>query len=361
MLVPNSLREAALGARGAALARHARHRPAADDRRHRSPARHSQSRASRARRRRCSSPARSSGHGDARGTRPMPSRRSRSRSSSCPSQADPTRTTRMAWAAALVLILFILFASLERALARDSQPSQARAALGDEPAEGRNRVRVEYDRARRARRAEASAAAAARAARTGLRHPGPDRDLRHQAGLQGRVDGGLQEPRHRDHRAVGLRQEHLHPLPQPDERPRPELPPDGDDPLPRPGHRGQGRRPGRGAPHDRHGLPAAEPVPEVDPRQRRLGPEGARDEGQPRRARREGADAGGSLGRGEGPAEGERARPLRRAAAAPLHRARHRGRAGRRPHGRAGLGARSRSRPRRSSSSCTSSRASTRS
>ena len=29
-------------------------------------------------------------------------------------------------------------------------------------------------------------------------------------------------------------------------------------------------RPGRGAPPDRHGLPAAEPVPEVDLRQRRL-------------------------------------------------------------------------------------------
>ena len=42
----------------------------------------------------------------------------------------------------------------------------------------------------------------------------------------------------------------------------------------------QGRRPGRRAAHDRHGLPAPEPVPEVDLRQRRLGPEGARDEGQ---------------------------------------------------------------------------------
>ena len=34
--------------------------------------------------------------------------------------------------------------------------------------------------------------------------------------------------------------------------------------------------PGRGAPADRHGLPEAEPVPEVDPRQRRLRAEGAR-------------------------------------------------------------------------------------
>ena len=31
----------------------------------------------------------------------------------------------------------------------------------------------------------------------------------------------LQEPDHRDDRPVGLRQEHLHPLPEPDERPRP--------------------------------------------------------------------------------------------------------------------------------------------
>ena len=45
---------------------------------------------------------------------------------------------------------------------------------------------------------------------------------------------------------------------------------------------------------------------------------------------------------------------LRRAAAAPLHRARDRRRAGRRPDGRAGLGARPDRDRRRSSSSCTS-------
>ena len=55
------------------------------------------------------------------------------------------------------------------------------------------------------------------------------------------------------------------------------------------------------------------PVPEVDPRQRRLGPEGARHEGRHQGARREGADAGGALGRGQGPAEG-RARSGSRAA-----------------------------------------------
>jgi len=47
------------------------------------------------------------------------------------------------------------------------------------------------------------------------------------------------------------------------------------------------------------------------------------------------ADAGRSLGRGQGPVEGERALTLRRAAATPLHRTRHRRRAGRRVDGRA--------------------------
>ncbi len=46
-----------------------------------------------------------------------------------------------------------------------------------------------------------------------------------------------------------------------------------------------------------------------------------------RRSRREGAAAGSALGRGEGPAEGRRAQPLRRAAAAAVHRALPRGRA----------------------------------
>ena len=52
---------------------------------------------------------------------------------------------------------------------------------------------------------------------------------------------------------------------------------------------GAGRRPDRGAAPDRHGLPAAEPVPEVDLRQRRLRPAHPRHEGRPRRPRRAGA------------------------------------------------------------------------
>ena len=63
-------------------------------------------------------------------------------------------------------------------------------------------------------------------------------------------------------------------------------------------------QPGRGAPPDRHGVPEAEPVPEVDLRQRRLraqlaGAKGNMDDIVERALRRRGA-----VGRGEGPAEG---------------------------------------------------------
>jgi len=52
---------------------------------------------------------------------------------------------------------------------------------------------------------------------------------------------------------------------------------------------GEGVDPVRSAPAHRNGLPACEPVPEVDLRQRRLGAACARDEAGPRRAGREGA------------------------------------------------------------------------
>ena len=57
------------------------------------------------------------------------------------------------------------------------------------------------------------------------------------------------------------------------------------------GHLRRRHRPGRGAAQHRHGLPAAEPVPEVDLRQRRVGLPRARHEERPRRARRARPDA----------------------------------------------------------------------
>ena len=61
------------------------------------------------------------------------------------------------------------------------------------------------------------------------------------------------------------------------------------DPLPRDRPLRRRRRAGRGAPPDRDGLPEAEPVPEDDLRQRRLGAARARAEEGPRRAGRAGA------------------------------------------------------------------------
>ena len=71
----------------------------------------------------------------------------------------------------------------------------------------------------------------------------------------------------------------------------------------------QGRLPDRRAPAHRHGLPEAEPVPEVDLRQRRLRAAHQRraQQGQAERDRRALAAPGRAVGRGEGPAEASRA------------------------------------------------------
>ncbi len=97
---------------------------------------------------------------------------------------------------------------------------------------------------------------------------------------------------------------------------------------------------GRGPQADRHGVPEAEPVPEVDLRQHRLRPPGAGPEAGPRRARRARPAPRGALGRGQGPAPLQRLRHVRWPAAAALHRSLPRGRPRRHPHGRAVLGAR---------------------
>ena len=114
---------------------------------------------------------------------------------------------------------------------------------------------------------------------------------------------------------------------------------DGRDPLPRDRPLRRRRRPGRGAPADRDGLPEAEPVPEDDLRQRRLGASRARAEAGPRRAGRAGSARRRALGRGQGSSQEERSLALRRPAAAALHRAGDRDRAGRTVARRAGLGA----------------------
>ena len=102
----------------------------------------------------------------------------------------------------------------------------------------------------------------------------------------------------------------------------------------------QGRRPGRGPPADRHGVPEAQPVPQVDLRQRGVRAEDQRLQGQHGRARRGSPPARGDLGRRQGQAQAVRAGALGRPAAAAVHRAGDRDQPGRDPHGRALLGAR---------------------
>ena len=142
-------------------------------------------------------------------------------------------------------------------------------------------------------------------------------------------------------RPVGVRQEHVHPLLQPHERPH---------------------RRGRGARHAARTTAPTSTAPKVDPVEvrRRIGmvfqkpnpfPKsifdniafGPRLNGTKRgldevvEAR---ADAGRAVGRGQGQAQGERVRALGWSAAAAVHRALHRRRARRDPHGRAVLRAR---------------------
>ena len=105
------------------------------------------------------------------------------------------------------------------------------------------------------------------------------------------------------------------------------------------------RRPGRRASQGRHGLPAAEPVPDdVDRRQR------ARRQASQQQADQRRRDAEDlvekslrgrePLGRGQGPSRQARLRAVRRAAAAALHRPGDRRRARDPADGRAVLGAR---------------------
>ncbi|SOT38729.1 hypothetical protein F01_140223 [Burkholderia cenocepacia] len=93
---------------------------------------------------------------------------------------------------------------------------------------------------------------------------------------------------------------------------------------------------------DRHGVPEADPVPDVDLRQHRVRREDVRKahalgNGRPRRV---GAHEGRAVERSEGQAGPERLRAVGRPAAASVHRARHRDPSGSAAARRAVLGAR---------------------
>ena len=83
---------------------------------------------------------------------------------------------------------------------------------------------------------------------------------------------------------------------------------------------GAEHRPGRGPQADRHGLPEAEPVPEVDLRQRRLRAARSSAWTTSTTGSRAALRARCALGRGQGPPGLQRLRDVGRPAAAALHR-----------------------------------------
>ena len=100
-------------------------------------------------------------------------------------------------------------------------------------------------------------------------------------------------------RPVGLRQVDLPALPQPHERHDRRLPRDRRDPARRRGHLRPRRRRGAAARPRRHGVPEAQPVPEVDLRQRRLRPAHPRPgprQGRDGRDRRDAASSAPACG-----------------------------------------------------------------
>ncbi|CAA9492037.1 MAG: Phosphate transport ATP-binding protein PstB, partial [uncultured Sphingomonas sp.] len=208
----------------------------------------------------------------------------------------------------------------------------ARTGCGTRADHGRNALARAAGHGRACRRAHAQDAG----------RPG-QRLLWRQAGAQGCIDRGARRSRDRLHRTVRLRQVDFPALPQPDERHHRRGAGRGPDRARRPRH--QRARHGRGAaPRPRgHGVPEAQPLSQIDLRERRLRPAHPRARpGQERagRHRREVAAARRPVGRGQGSTAGKRHRPIRRSAAALVHRPGDRSRSGGDPDGRAVLGAR---------------------
>ena len=275
-----------------------------------------------------------------------PCRTSRSTIFTLSEEADPAGFTR-AWGAALVLLAFILLAGIG-----------ARALL----ARSRSEARPMRPRRRRSRRPTVAARAPARAdpergaaAAPAAAGPPPAaltrevvfdvRDLSVSYGgklaLAGRRPRDLPQPDHGGDRTVGLREDDVPAQPQPDERLAcPGLGIDGPDPLPR--ARPHGREVDRVEVRRRIGMVFQKPNPfpksiydNIAWAPRNLGMKAGLDERVERALR-----GGGALGRGQGPPAPERAGPVGRPAAAPVHRPGAGDRARRPPARRAGVGAR---------------------
>ena len=147
--------------------------------------------------------------------------------------------------------------------------SRGGAGLGGRPHTGAHRAGAQH---RRPGSSPASARSGSRREPDGQAHrrQGPQRLLRQLQGRRGRLDDRRAPLRHGLHRPVRLRQVDLPAHAEPHARGHPRRPRRGQRharrrrPLLRQG------RPGQRPPHRRHGLPAAQPVPDdVDLRQRR--------------------------------------------------------------------------------------------
>ena len=132
--------------------------------------------------------------------------------------------------------------------------------------------------------------------------PRPDRLLRREEG--GRPGGARHRrpARHGAHRPVGLRQVDLPAVAEPDERAHPRLPGRGRGQAGRRSDLRPGHRPGGGPAAHRDGVPALEPVPEVDQRERRLRPAHRRHQATTA------TSPAGSSGRSRRPRSGRRSR-----------------------------------------------------
>ena len=162
------------------------------------------------------------------------------------------------------------------AAAKGNGDYEHRQSSEETPEESGTRLRLP-DRPATSDGATAGAARAGRCTQDRLPLSRCLRQLRREACARGRLDGDRRASGDSVHRAVRLRQEHVPALPEPDERLDHRLQPRRRAALPRPRSLRPGGQPRRGPPAHRHGLPEAEPVPEVDLRQRRLG--GARTSG----------------------------------------------------------------------------------
>ena len=150
----------------------------------------------------------------------------------------------------------------------------------------------------------------------------------------------LPQPDHRAHRSLRLWQDHVHPLPESDERPDRGRARGGNAAVSR--RRSVRREGGSGRGRRRIGMvfQKPNPFPKSIYDNIAFGPKIAGLQGQHGRAGGGVAAPRGAVGRGEGQAQGVRARALGWTAAAPVHRAGDRDQARCDPDGRAVLGAR---------------------